>query len=190
MIWRGGIGVLSRRLDSLRTNTGFVLFARTPGHGACSPWPWAQEACQTFLGAESQYRNRLWRYRNLHSGRNHSEPEALTTSPEGLGPFTHEGSLLELSPVNGVMNAGGIARPRANFWCRPAAVQPRSANTPTPVKERAHLGGPAIPIDGDQRPAGHPSPDINPIEVHRIPAPTRLVPGRLLLALGDVPLGV
>jgi hypothetical protein len=90
----------------LGTKTGFVLFARTPGHGACSPWHWAQETCRTFLGAESQYRNRLWRYTNLHSGRDHREPEALTTSPEGLGPFTHEGSLIELSPVNGVMNAG------------------------------------------------------------------------------------
>jgi hypothetical protein len=50
------------------------------------------------------------------------ELEDLNTSPEGLGPFTHEGSLLELSPVNGVINAGGIARPRANFWCRLAAV--------------------------------------------------------------------
>lgn len=121
MIWRGGIGVVSRRLHFLRLVQG-LLFARTPGHGACSPWHWAHEACQTFLGAGEVVTQPAWRYTNLRSGGDHREPEVLTTGPEGLGPFTQEGSLLELSPVDGVMNAGGIARPRANFWCRPAAV--------------------------------------------------------------------
>ena len=154
MIWRGGIGVVSRRLHFLRLVQG-LLFARTPGHGACSPWHWAHEACQTFLGAGEVVTQPAWRYTNLRSGGDHREPEVLTTGPEGLGPFTQEGSLLELSPVDGVMNAGGIARPRANFWCRPTAVQQGSATTPIPVKARAHIGGPAIPIHGDQWRAGH-----------------------------------
>jgi hypothetical protein len=57
------------------------------------------------------------------------------------------------------------------------------------MKARSHLGGPATPIDVEQRRAVHSWPHVKSIDAYSM-APTSVVPGRLLLALGDVSVGV